>query len=47
MIEDRKESADATVAYFQQLDSESIAEENALAGDMMTAAAAIDFDAEI
>lgn len=46
-IENRKRLADATVRYFEQLDFHSMAEENALAKDMMSGASTIDFDQEI
>lgn len=46
-LENRKRLAHATSRYFEQLDSETIAEENALAKDMMSGAGTIDFDKEI
>ncbi|HKD15294.1 MAG TPA: hypothetical protein VKE71_12245 [Candidatus Angelobacter sp.] len=46
-LENRKRLADATSRYYQQLDSAAVAEENALARDMMSGAGTIDFDEEI
>jgi hypothetical protein len=45
-IENRKRLADATTRYFEQLDSATVAQENALGKDMMSAAGTIDFDRE-
>jgi hypothetical protein len=46
-LENRKRLAEATTRYFEQLSPQILAEENALARDMMSAANAIDFDEEI
>lgn len=46
-MENRKRLADATTRYFERLDSQTMAKENALAEDMMSAAGRIDFDKEI
>lgn len=46
-VENRKRLADATTRYFEQLGPEIMAEENALAKDMMSATRTIDFDKEI
>ena len=46
-LENRKRLADATTRYFEQTGSHHVAEENALAKDMMSAAKGIDFDEEI
>jgi hypothetical protein len=46
-LENRKCLADATTRYFEQSGSHILAEENALAKDMMSAAKGIDFDEEI
>ena len=46
-LENRKNLAQATTRYFDELDSDSIREENALAHDMVSAAKNIDFDQEI
>lgn len=46
-MENRKRLANATARYFEQLDSRIMAEENALAEDMMSAASTIEFDKEL
>ena len=46
-LENRRRLADATTRYFEQLDSQTTAKENALAEDMMSAASTLDFDQEI
>lgn len=46
-MENRKRLANATTRYFEQLESHTMAEENALAQDMMSAASTIDFDKEL
>lgn len=46
-LENRKRLADATTRYFEQSGSHHLAEESALAKDMMSAAKGIDFDEEI
>jgi hemerythrin-like domain-containing protein len=46
-MENRKRLAEATARYFEQLDSHTMTEENALAQDMTSAASTIDFDKEI
>ena len=46
-LENRKRLADATSRYFDQLEPQTLNEENALAKDMMSAANTIDFDQEI
>ena len=46
-MENRKRLAEATTRYFEQADSHTTAQENALAEDMMSAAGTIDFDKEI
>lgn len=46
-IENQRRLAEATTRYFEQLDPKTAAAENALAADMMSAAARIDFDEEI
>lgn len=45
-LENRKRLANATTRYFEQSDSRTMAEENALAEDMMSAASTIAFDKE-
>jgi hypothetical protein len=45
-LENRKHLADATTRYFEQLDAEGTAEENALAKVMTLGAATFDFDQE-
>jgi hypothetical protein len=46
-LENRARLAQATAAYFADLDSQTLAEDNALAGDMAAAARGMDFDREI
>ena len=46
-MENRKRLALATSRYFEQLDTKAAAEENALAGDLVSAASGIDFDKEL
>ncbi|HET6841424.1 MAG TPA: hypothetical protein VFK06_07020 [Candidatus Angelobacter sp.] len=46
-LENRKRLADATTRYFEQSGPHIMAEENALAKEMMSAAKTIDFDQEI
>lgn len=46
-LENRKRLAEATSRYFERLGPHTLAEENALAKDMMSAAKVIDFDEEI
>lgn len=46
-LENRKRLAEATARYFEQLGPDVLAEEKALARDMMSAAKGIDFDEEI
>jgi hypothetical protein len=43
----RERLAEATTRYFEQLSSDMLAEENALAKDMMSAAQDVNFDEEI
>ena len=45
-LENRKRLADATSRYTEQLDSEALTEENALARDMTSRAGTIYFDEE-
>jgi len=45
-LENRKRLADATSQYTEQLDSEALTEENALARDMTSRAGTIYFDEE-
>jgi hypothetical protein len=46
-LENRRRLAQATTRYFEELDPDVLAEEHALANDMMSAAKGIDFDEEI
>jgi hypothetical protein len=46
-LENRKRLADATARYFDHLEPRAVAEENALAKDMMSGGSTIDFDQEI
>ena len=46
-MENRKSLADATTRYFEQLESHALAEENALAEEMMSAANMVDSEKEI
>ena len=46
-IENRERLARATAQYFDELEPRAAAEENALARDMTSAAAGIDFDNEL
>lgn len=46
-LENRKRLAEATTRYFEHSGSHILAEEDALAKDMMSAAKDIDFDQEI
>jgi Arc/MetJ-type ribon-helix-helix transcriptional regulator len=46
-MENRKRLANATARYFERLDSHTMADENALAEDMMSAGSTIDFDKEL
>jgi hypothetical protein len=46
-LENRKRLAAATTRYFEQMDPEVMAEENALAQDMAAAGSGIDFDKEL
>ena len=46
-LENRKRLAVATARYFEQMDPEATAEENALARDMAAAGSEIDFDKEL
>ena len=46
-LENRRRLAEATTRYFEELDSDVLADENALANDMMSSAKGIDFGEEI
>lgn len=46
-LENRKRLADATTRYFEQLDAPAMAQENALAKDMMSSSGSIDFDEDL
>lgn len=46
-LENRQRLAAATVRYFDELEPRAAAEENALARDLASAAARIDFDQEL
>ena len=46
-LENRKRLAAATARYFEQMDTETMADENALAQDMAAARSGIDFDKEL
>lgn len=46
-LENRRRLAAATARYFEQMDPEAMAQENALARDMAAAGSGIDFDKEL